>query len=211
MAENEFSLKQRSPSGLDIDLNLLNGRELQIKTKGKKQNQVYSVDILSLHNESKNILFIAWKWLAISVSFFVSMLLLLKFLPPYLDVNKNMYLAIIMIVGILGGITCLVQFFKKSSNKQIFSSRNANVPIIVLSVNKPNKNNFLSFINTIEKHIINIQENNKLTEEKQLSGEMKMLRRLSAQAIISKNTYESAKNRLFNNFDSQVVNRNETT
>lgn len=211
MAENEISLKQRGPFGLDIHLNLLSGRELQVTTKGKKQNLVYSVDILSLHNKSKNILFISWKWLATSVSFFLLMLLLLKFLPPYLDTNKNLYLAIIILVGLLGSFTCIVQFFKKISNKKIFFSRNANVPIIILSANKPNKKDFSSFTNTIEKHIITSQENNKLTEERQLSGEMKMLRRLSDQAIISKNAYESAKSKLLNNFDSQLVNRKEST
>lgn len=211
MAENEISLKQHNPQGIELHIKLVNGRELLVasksksKSKSKKVKQVYSVDILSLQDKSKKILCIAWKWLFTSVIFFVLMLALLKFLPVYLGENKNMYLAVMIIIGVLGTITCIRQFFKKTSNKQIFSSRNALVPIIILSVNKPNKKTFSSFVESVEKHIGMAQKKHKISEEKQLAGEMKMLRRLSDETIISKKAYKSAKSKLFSGFDSQLI------
>ena len=43
-----------------------------------------------------------------------------------------------------------------------------------------------------------------IAEDKQLTGEIKMLRRLSDENIISKKAYESAKSKLFSGFDSKV-------
>ena len=119
--------------------------------------------------------------------------------------NKNMYLAAVLLIGVLATITSLSRFFKKTSIKQIFYSRNALVPIVILSINKPNKKIFSSFVESVEKHIGITQKKNKISEEKQLAGEMKMLRRLSDETIISKKMYESAKNKLFSGFDSQLI------
>lgn len=46
-----------------------------------------------------------------------------------------------------------------------------------------------------------------VAEDKQLTGEMKMLRRLSDDGIISKKDYEKAKTKLFSGFDSNFVSR----
>ena len=202
MAENEVSLKQQSPEGFDLHIKLVNGRELIVASKNKKVKQVYSVDIISLKENSKKILCVSWKWLLASMSIYVLMLILLKFLPFYLVENKDMYLAVVLLIGVLGTIACLSRFFIKTSYLQIFSSRNADVPIVILSVNKPNKKIFSSFVKSVEKYIGMAQEKHKMSEEKQLAGEMKMLRRLSDETVISKKAYESAKNKLFSGFDS---------
>ena len=110
MAENELVLKQRNSLGVDIQIKLVDGRELQVANKGKNTNLVYSVDILSLQDKSKKIFCIAWKWLISSISFLLLMLLLMKVLPAYLGDNKNLYLGVILLVGVLGGIFCFFQF-----------------------------------------------------------------------------------------------------
>lgn len=207
MAENEVILRQRNSLGFDIQIKLLDGRELQVVSKGKKAKQTYSVDILSLQDKSKKMFFIAWKWLFAGVSFFLFTLLMLKVLPPYLSGNKNLYLGIILFAGILGGVLCFFQFWKHTSKKQIFYSRNAHIPIIELKVGKPSKEKFSAFINALEQRIKKFRAHMDLAEDKQLVGEMKMLRRLSDDGVISKKNYEAAKTKLFSGFDSQVINR----
>lgn len=44
-------------------------------------------------------------------------------------------------------------------------------------------------------------------EDRQLTGEMKMLRRLSDDNVISKADYEKAKAKLFTGFDSNFIKR----
>lgn len=207
MAENELVLKQRNSLGVDIHIKLVDGRELQVANKGKKTNLVYSVDILSLQDKSKKIFCIAWKWLISSISFLLLMLLLMKVLPAYLGDNKNLYLGVILLVGVLGGIFCFFQFWKYTSKKQIFYSRNAHVPIIILSAGKPSKKNFSYFIKRLEKRIKEFRNHMDVAEDKQLTGEVKMLRRLSDEGVISNHDYEKAKAKLFSGFDSNFVNR----
>ena len=209
MAENDISLKQRNARGLDISIKLFDGRELQVVSKLKKSQKSYSVDILSLQDKSKQSIFIAWKWLVISIIFIAVTLSLLKILPAYLGDNKNLYLGIILFSGFLGVLLSWIQFWKCSVIKQIFMSQNAGVPIIELIVNKPSKEQFLSFIDYVEHRIKEYRLHMNIAEDKQLIGEMKMLRRLSDTGVISKKSYESAKSKLFSGFDSQVINRDE--
>ena len=207
MADSEVILKQRNSLGFDIQIKLVDGRELQVVRKERKIKRTYSVDILSLQDKSKKVIFIAWKWLLISIGFFLFTILMIKILPPYLNDNKNLYLGIILLLGIVAGLFGLVQFWKHSSRKQLFYSRNAHIPVIELSAGKPTKTNFSNFINTVEQRIKKIRSHMNITEDKQLIGEMKMLRRLSDGGVISNKLYEAAKAKLFKGFDSQVINR----
>lgn len=202
MAENEVMFNQQNTYGFDIYIKLVDGRELQISNKGKKENQTYSVDILSLKDKSKKSLFIAWKWLIVSISFLLVTLLLLKVLPDYLSANKNLYLGIILLAGITGSLFSLIKFWKKTLMKQIFYSRNAHVPIITLCAGKPDKKTFGSFVELIENRIEKFRSHMDIAEDKQLTGEMKMLRRLSDKGVISKKVYEKAKAKLFSGFSA---------
>ena len=74
MAENDLVLKQRNELGFDLQVKLIDGRELQVSTNGKKKKESYSIDILSLKDKSKKTLSIAWKWLISSIGFFLVML-----------------------------------------------------------------------------------------------------------------------------------------
>jgi hypothetical protein len=207
MAESEIVIKQRNKLGMDVQVKLVDGRELQVSHNGKKKKKSFSVDILSLQDKSKKIFNVAWKWLASSIVFFALMLALLKFLPPYLGENKNLYLGIILLVGLVGSIYSFIKFWKNTSQQQIFYSRNAHVPIVILSAGKPSKKTFSSFIDSIESRIEKFREHMSIDSEKQLTGEMKMLRRLSEDGVISVKDYENAKEKLFSGFDSTVVKR----
>ena len=209
MAENELILKQRNSLGFGSQIKLIGGRELQVISKNKKTQKSYSVDLLSLQEKSKSVLVIAWKWFGIAISFFLFTLLLMKISPHYLIDNKNLYLGIILFAGSLGCVLSFIQFWKHSYRKQIFYSKNAHIPVVELCAGKPSKEMFYKFIYEIELKIKSFSKSVKITEEKLLIGEMKMLRRLSDNGIISKEMYEVAKRKLFTGFDSQVINRED--
>lgn len=200
MAENEFTFKQYDKFGLGVRVKLVDGRQLQVLNKSSRIEQAYSIDILSLKDKSKKAFSIAWKWLLACIGFFLLMLVLLKFSPEFFNSNKNLYLSAILVVGMLSGFMCFFQFWKRSSVKQIFYSRNAHVPLITLSIGKPSRKSFHSFIDTVEERIKKFRDHMDIAEDKQLTGEIKMLRRLSEKGIISKKVYERAKARLFKGF-----------
>lgn len=177
---------------------------MQAKEIEHKKN--YSVDLLSLQEKSKSVIVVAWKWLVVAIGFFLFTLLLMKLLPSYLVDNKNLYLGIILVTGLLGSIFSFIKFWKNSFKKQVFYSKSAHVPIIELSVGKPSKEIFSKFISGVELQIESFSKSIKIAEDKMLIGEMKMLRRLSDDGVISKKMYEAAKEKLFSGFDSKAIN-----
>ena len=202
MAEKELALKQSDTRGFTLQIKLVENRELQLVKTGKKAEQSYSVDILSLQDKSQSVFSVAWKWLAASAIFFLVMLLLLKILPGYLTDNRNLYLGLILLFGIIGSIFCFIQFWKNTSRQQIFFSLNGHVPIIILSKGKPSKTEFQEFISGLEKRIDAFRKHMNLSDDKLLVGEMKMLRRLSENGVIKTDDYEKAKAKLFSGFDN---------
>ena len=207
MAESTVVLKQRDNRGFNLQIKLVDGRELQVLTNNKKAEKSYSIDILSLQDKSKRTLFIAWKWLMASIGWLLIMLLALKFLPLFLQENRNLYLALVLVIGLTGSLYSFILFLIRTELQQIFYSRNGHVPIIILKVGKPSKQKFTYFINAVEARVKKFRKHMNLDEEKQLTGEMKMLRRLSDDGIISKVNYEKAKAKLFSGFDSNFINR----
>lgn len=209
MAENELVLSQRDNLGFNLQIKLVDGRELQVLKTGRKKEQRYSIDILALQENSKKVFFIAWKWLVASTGIFLVTLLLLKFLPQLLGENRNLYLGIILFVGLTASIFSFTRFWKYTSRKQVFRSRNAHIPVIAFSIGKPSKHVFSEFITSLENRISKFGKHMDLAMDKQLTGEMKMLRRLADAGIISKADYEKAKAKLFSGFDSNFINRSD--
>lgn len=209
MADVDIVLNQNDKLGFNVQVKLVEGRELQILKSARKKEQRYSIDILALADKSKKVFIIAWKWLLAGLGFFLVMLLLLKFLPQLLGAHRNLYLAIILFSGIIGSILCFIQFWKHSARKQVFHSRNGHIPVVAFSIGKPSKQEFTKFITNLEQRIKKFRSHMELAMDKQLTGEMKMLRRLSDQGVISKADYEKAKEKLFSGFDSGFVNRSE--
>ena len=202
MADVDIELNQNDKLGFNVQVKLIDGRELQILKTTKKNEQRYSIDILALQDKSKKVFFIAWKWLLASIGFFLVMLLLLKFLPQLLGSHRNLYLGIILFSGIIGSILCFIQFWKHSSRKQVFHSRNGHIPVIAFRIGKPSKQEFTKFITNLEQRIKKFSSHMELDMDKQLTGEIKMLRRLSEVGVISKAEYEKTKGKLFSGFTS---------
>ena len=211
MVEKEVVLSQRDSHGFVIQIKLIDGRELHVQKTGKRKDLSYSVDILSLQDKSKRVFSIAWKWLIASFSVFIIMLLLLTFLPQYipqhLETNRNLYLGVTLIAGVIGTLFCFIMFWKRTSRKQVFYSRNGRVPIIEFIIGKPSKKAFTYFIDKVENRIKKFREHMNLPADKQLTGEMKMLRRLTEEGVIRKAHYEKAKAKLLGGFDSNFINR----
>lgn len=209
MAGNEIVLSQSDNLGFNVQIKLVDGRELQVIRTNKKSEQRYSIDILALKDKSKKVITIAWKWLLASISIFLITLLLLKFLPQLIDENRNFYLGIILFTGLIAAIFSFTRFWKHTSRKQVFHSRNAHIPVIAFSIGRPSKQVFSEFITNLENRITKFRKHMDLAMDKQLTGEMKMLRRLADAGIITRTDYEKAKVKLFSGFDSGFVNRTE--
>jgi hypothetical protein len=97
-------------------------------------------------------------------------------------------------VGIvLGFILVAVNFYRV----RVFYSRNAAIPLFDLYINKPDYRAYKAFIEQLNLYIDKTRAFWSLKLEQQIAGEMRMLRRLASEGIISQRDYDQAKTRLF--------------
>lgn len=208
MAGKEISLTQKDIDGTNVQIKLIEGRELQVVRSGKKLKHHYSIDILSLKDASKKTLSIAWKWLFFTIFILILTMLMVKILPQYIPETSgknNNVPNIILMSGLLVTLFCFYKFLKLTGRKQILYSRNANIPIIALVVGKPSKKIFTDFMISLEIRIKQFRKHMNVPMDKQLTGEMKMLRRLADEGIIKKSQYEKAKSKLFSGFGGKTA------
>ena len=122
------------------------------------------------------------------------MVLCLNFLP--MPGESMLYLASVYAVGLGVAAGCFYKAWKGTSQKQVFHSRGANVPLIELAINNPSKKIFDDFVGKVEELIQSSREGLVISSNNQLAGEMKMLRRLSEDGVLSASVYKKAKDGL---------------
>lgn len=212
MSSTELVLQQVTSDDFILNVQFVNEREVRIirkNTRGRKKEQVYSIDALSLAERSKRMMHWGWKWLATAIVFILITLLSLKFLPPLLGESKNLSLGLILFAGVAGTVGSLIMFWKRTHRRQVFFSLNGKVPIIELHIGRPTKKEYKDFVDAFEKAVKEVRDKFTIEEEKLIAGEMKMLRRLSEEGIIKSVDYERAKKKLFSGFDNSFVARKE--
>ena len=191
MADDLIEINQEWAKDVGIKINLQKGRELHVEKKSNRHSKKYIIDLLALEDASKQKIILGWKWFVAGLAAILLMLACLYFLPV---LNESMpYLIATYIVGLGLCAGCFFMAYKGTSRKQIFYSRNANIPLIELAINNPSKNEFSRFINKVEKCIGSSREGLKISMNNQLAGEMKMLRRLSEDGVVNSSVYKKAK------------------
>ena len=95
---------------------------------------------------------------------------------------------------------CLILLWLSSSRKQVFYTRHGHIPLLEIWVGQPNGKSFRKYVKLLKERIEEAQAKSGLDNEQQLTGEMKMLRRLADENVINKDLYEKAKASLFKKF-----------
>ena len=87
----------------------------------------------------------------------------------------------------------------KSGNRVYFYSQFGRASILELLNANPDKKSFNNFMQTLSQFIISAQASARLDRTEQLAQELKELRRLKDEMVISRQDYERAKKRIFRN------------
>lgn len=198
MADEVLAINQEGVNGADVQISLVQERELRVERNGKRAKSKFSIDVLALEETSQRKTNLGWKWLLVGV-----MVMLLAFavsnLVPMLK-NSMAYQGVVYVAAIGLGIGCFFMAWKVTNKMQIFYSRKAKVPLIELAVNKPSKKEFGAFVEKLESCITAAHQKMNIGNDKQLTGEMKTLRRLADQGVLGRTEYETAKSYLLSNF-----------
>lgn len=157
------------------------------------------IDIIALDSVSRRVYGIAWGWLIATVIFSILAYVTFTF-PELLAGLKQQYSIGLTALAVIGTVGCLIFLWLFSSRKQVFYTRHGRIPLFEIWVGQPTGKAFRAYIKLLKESIQQVQEKADLSNEQQLSGEMKMLRRLADENVINKNVYEKAKASLFSKF-----------
>lgn len=199
-AENSCeTLVQNQPLNKSNRITFIDNRTLRIDTQENKRSSSYRIDVIALKNKHSRQLTFAWKWLAMALILFT--VLLVESSYSLIFPGTGSWLSILgqSLMGLLS-VACLVYFIKLSHGKYVFNSRHARVPLLEVWSRSPSGKSAKNFLKLIEKRIENAHQHMNLSEEQQLTGEMKMLRRLKDENILKDSAYEAARARLMKKF-----------
>lgn len=185
---------QEWKQGFKVLVKLLNARTLHVERTGKRGIQKYTIDLLALNSTSQPETVFGWQWFAVGIISILLMFLLLNLFPGLYESALYAGAVYFMGLGISGG--CFYVAWNSSSRKQIFYSRNGRVPLVELAINIPTKKEFSAFVRQLEDSIESSHGELTLSMNNQLAGEMRMLRRLSEEGLLSEKIYNTAKTAL---------------
>jgi len=194
--EINATLQQQGKLGQQREYQIINGKELRIiQGMGVKQ-RVYLVHLLALADKSRVRFNIAWGWLYLAAACLVG-LVIYRLAKSLFTINSGMIEFAIMAAFILGIALGLILVIANFSRVRVFYSRHSDIPLFDLYISKPNQQAYKSFLRQLNTYIEKTREFWKLKLDQQIAGEVRMLRRLASDGVISQRDYDQAKDRLF--------------
>ena len=176
---------------------VFNEHYLRVHYKDAKQERRYTLNLLALAPVSERTTRLAWLWLAGALAALAATGGFLAALMSRLAGEGAVYFlagaALALIVtGLLG-----YQFVAHSERKQVFATRYGVVPLVEISVDRPDRATFHRFVEDLERRIDEATQRSGLNDEALKAGEVRMLRRLTGKGILQQQDYERAKALIF--------------
>lgn len=165
----------------------------QTKKNRHKQKHKYRVDLTYLNHRPYRRRKIAWKWVygAIATAGIAALIIYIDWFSGW--INPSSYLAIAEVVTISAGLIYLLLAIQSSHDKILFKSYQGKVVLIELLNQYPDKAHFHQFVKRFIKQIKKARADANCSQSDLLAKELKELRRLKNEHVISENQYESAK------------------
>lgn len=193
--------QQSKLRGLDYQFTIFNDIQCyqQVKRKhGRKQK--FRIDLSYLDPKPVLRFRLAEGWL-----FTTAILAVISFILIYIGWFKSAMsfqsdlLLIISIASITLTLMSLMIAILKTDNRMIFYSQFGRVPILEPLNKNPDKKSFTDFMQELSSHIISAQSKGRMDKTERLTRELKELRRLMNEEVITEQNYENAKKRIFSN------------
>ncbi len=169
---------------------------LNIISRTLKTHKEYLIDIVALDPKIKSH-FIFAKRPLISFIVFVNISLIF-YLTSALDSLPAAYKSWLIAAAIISTLVSLIIFMVFTRHDRVFVSRHSKVPLIHFYNGLPNKKIFKQFIKFVQAESQQRFDHLKLNLQQQCAGELKTIRRVLEQGIITTRQYDRAKNKLLN-------------
>jgi hypothetical protein len=194
--EINATLQQQGKLGQVREYQIVNGKELRIiQGLGAKQ-RVYLVHLLALADKSRVRFNIAWGWFYLAIGCLIGLVIYLL-AKSLFTINSGMIEFAIIGGFVLGIVLGLILVIANFSRVRVFYARHSAIPLFDLYISKPNQQAYKAFLRNLNEYIEKTRAFWKLKLDQQIAGEVRMLRRLASDGVISQLDYDRAKDRLF--------------
>lgn len=187
----KFELNQKKKLGVERIFRFKDKNTLLAIIKNSKNRKEYLMDLAALDPKIRSNTIIAFKPL---ISFCIFLLIsFILFATPIIDLIPDAYQMLLLSVAITFAVVSFIFFILLSRRERIFVSRISKAPILYFYNGLPNKKEFKNFIQYIKDESQARFEKLKLDAEKQRAGEMRTIRRVFDEGVLSNSQYEKAK------------------
>jgi hypothetical protein len=174
----------------EVELQIFNDFYLCVKERPLKKTRQFRMEIATLNPQAKKKDDLAIHWIAAaviaglgSVFFIYNLFTGSELLMPLLG--------ILISAAISAAFTAL--FFYHSERKWVVETRNALCPLVVLPYHKSQQAEVEAFIKTLQQAIENNVTSKRYNSEDLFAGELRMLRRMAKNKVLSDTLYDQAK------------------
>lgn len=201
--EINATLRQQGSYGHQREYQIINGQHIRIAIGKKGKLKSFAIPMLALAGKSKSRLHIAWAWFWLAIGGVAA-------IPVYLSLKDIVGLktqgldfpviAGLVVMALIGLLMVGINF----SRKRVYFTVYSKVPLLEILVGKPDSSSYKNFLKALDGYIQHARTHWELRDEQQVAGELRMLRRLASEGVISQKVYEQAKDKMF------VVNNKST-
>ncbi len=192
----DATLQQQGQLGQYREFQIISGKELRVILGTPKKQRTYMVHLLALADKSRIGFHIAWRWFYVLVASLCGMLIY-SVVDSFVEISPDYIGFIVIAIFSLSALLALVMIGLNFSRKRTFYSRHSRVPLFDIIIGRPNQRAYKTFLDSLNGFIASTRTFWNLKLDQQIAGEVRMLRRLAKEGVISQRQYDRAKARLF--------------
>ena len=195
---NQQFRQENSLKGVVHEFTIFNDIYLNQMIKKKHRNKSeFHIDMDLLDASPKHEFILAYDWLITTIfSSLTTILILYIFWFSNIQVHLTTAYIITAFSVSFSSIMLLVTLLKTDSRVELFSRYGA-IPVVKFINNNPSKGVLTEFLNNLHLYVTHAQRISTRNTQELLSMELKELRRLQTESIISLDLYEQAKKNIF--------------
>ncbi|MDH5600651.1 MAG: hypothetical protein OEY78_05020 [Gammaproteobacteria bacterium] len=193
---NSSLLQESSARGEKRSFEIYNNKFIKVTTNSLIDNNSYHLNMSLLAPWPVRHRNISWQWLLAVFYFSLTTLAYTVYLFYFQESSKLEKLLPFIVVFLLLSLGSFLMFLYRSPNVTEFKSRYGNCVVLSLLYNNPTKKEFKDFIEEIKLRSLLASQAVKIEKNKMLEIEMKELKRLRNEGIISHHHYAEAKARI---------------
>lgn len=186
--------------GIYRKMTIFNGNHCYQSIKNKHQRKYkYRVDIAYLNPHPFREHNIARKWLYAAAALLVTSIILvvIGWFNNAFDSTLNIFYSTAVVVSISASLIALLLFVHNTYDKVIFRTQFGNVKLIELINKYPGKDEFRQFVGRFIVQIRKARVKKGFTTSKFLARELREIRRLRNETVVTEEEYQSAKTIIF--------------